>query len=82
VALVLAPPSGSSLASMHLRLEEARQNESTSLQDPALERVRMDNPAARSLLLLSAIAASGSKTVRLSLLDSQQLVLDLDPCRN
>lgn len=82
VALVLAPPSGSSLAIMHLCLEETQQEDTSSLQDTALERVRLDNPAARSLLLLSAIASGGSQTVRLSLLDSQQLVLDLDPCRN
>jgi hypothetical protein len=82
VALVLAPPSDSSLGSMHLRLEEAHQDEASRLQDPALERVRQDNPAARSLPLLSAIAAGRSQSVRLSLLDSQQLILDLDPCRN
>ncbi|TKS60651.1 MAG: hypothetical protein EWM72_01201 [Nitrospira sp.] len=82
VALVLAPPSASSLASMHLRLEEAHQEDTSSLQDLALERVRLDNPAARSLPILRAIATGGSHRVTLSLLDSQQLVLDLDPCRN
>ena len=82
VALVLVPTSDGSLAGMHLRLDEADQDEPTSLQDAALDRVRQDNPAARSLVLLRAIAAGGSQTVRLSLLDSQQLVLDLDPCRN
>lgn len=82
VALVLAPPSDSSLASMHLRLEEAHQDAASRLQDPAMERVRQDNPAARSLPLLSAIAAGRSQSVRLSLLDSQQIILDLDSCRN
>ena len=82
VAFVLAPPLGSSLACMHLRLEEAQQAGASSLQHTALERVRLDNPAARSLPLLRAIAAGASQRVILSLLDSQQLVLDLDPCRN
>ena len=82
VALVLAPPSSSSLTSIHLRLEEAQQEGACSLQHTALERVRLDNPAARSLLLLSAIAAGGSQTVSLCLLDSQQLILDLDPCHD
>lgn len=82
VALVLAPPSDCSLAGMHLRLDEAHQDEPTGLVDPALEQVRQDNPAARSLPLLRAIATGGSQRVRLSLLESQQLVLDLDPCRN
>ena len=82
VALVLAPPSDSSLASMDLRLEETHQDEAGRLQDPALERVRQDNPAARSLPLLSAIAAGRLQSVRLSLLDSQQLILEIGPCRN
>ena len=78
-ALLLAPPSDSSLATMQLRLDEAHQDEPTGLVDPALEQVRQNNPAARSLPLLSAIAAGRSQSIRLSLLDSQQLVLDLDP---
>lgn len=82
VALVLAPPFEGSLAAMGLRLDEARQDEPASMQDFVLDQVRQDNPAARSLPLLSAIAAGGSQTVRLSLLDSQVLVLDLDPCRH
>jgi len=82
VALVLAPPSDGAPVSMHLRLDEARINDRNGLEDPALDRVRQDNPAARSLPLLIAIAAGGSQTVRLSLLESQQLILDLDACRN
>lgn len=82
VALVLAPPSDSSLASMHLLLDEVHQDEASRLQDPALEQVRQDNPAARSLSLLRAIATGGSQRVIVSLLDSQQLVLNLDLCRN
>jgi hypothetical protein len=82
VALVLVPPSDSSLTSMHLRLEEAHQDEASRLQVPALERVRLDNPAARSLPLLRAIATGGLQRVTLDLLDSQQLVLEISPCRN
>jgi hypothetical protein len=82
VALVLAPPSDYSLSGVRLSLDEAHQDEPTGLVDPALEQIRQDNPAARSLPLLSAIATGGSQTVRLSLLDSQQLVLEIDPCRN
>ncbi|HEX7094046.1 MAG TPA: hypothetical protein VF205_10275, partial [Nitrospiraceae bacterium] len=82
VALLLGPPSDSSLATMQLRLEEAEHEDIRGLQDAALERVRLDNPAARSLPLLRAIATGGSQRVILSLLDSQQLVLDIDPCGN
>ena len=82
VALVLVPPSDCSLSGVRLRLDEAHQDEPTGLVDPALERVRQDNPAARSLPLLSAIAAGRPQSVRLSLLDSQQLILEIEPCRN
>ena len=82
VALVLVPPSDCSLSGMHLRLEATQQAGASSLQHTALERVRLDNPAARSLPLLRAIATGGSQRVTLSLLDSQQLILDLDACRD
>lgn len=82
VALVLVPPSDYSLSGVRLRLDEAHQDEPTSLVDPVLERVRQENPAARSLSLLSAIAADRPQSVRLTLLDSQQLILEIDPCRN
>jgi len=81
VALVLVPSSDCSLSGVRLRFDEAHQDESTGLIDPALERVRQENPAARSLPLLSAIAAGRPQSVRLSLLDSQQLILEIDPCR-
>jgi hypothetical protein len=80
VALVLAPPSDSVTAVMEFRLEEAGTDEVVGLEDPVLERVRQDNPAARSLVLLSAVAAGGGRTVRFGFLDSQQLVVNLEPC--
>jgi hypothetical protein len=81
VAFVLAPPSEGSPALMRVRLEEAHTDEMERLDDPALDRVRQDNPAARSLLLLSAAAAGGGRTVRFSFLDSQLIRVDLEPCR-
>jgi hypothetical protein len=82
VALVLMPPpSERSLADMHLRLDEACRDEPTKLQDPALERLRLDNPAARALPLLTALARGGDRTIRLDLLHDQQLVVETSPCR-
>lgn len=81
VAFVLAPPSEGSPAVMLVRLDEAREDDTVGLEDPALDLVRQDNPAARSLLLLSAAAAGGGRTVRFGLSDSQQLIVDLEPCR-
>jgi hypothetical protein len=81
VAFVLVPPSEDSPAVMRVRLEAAHTGDAAGLEDSALERVRQGNPAARSLLLLSAAAGGGGRTVRLSLSDSQQLIVDLEPCR-
>ena len=67
---------------MSLRLDEARSDRINGLADPALERVRQDNPAARSLPLLSAIAQA-AQTVTLSLLDElSSSSWTLNPCRN
>jgi hypothetical protein len=81
VALLLAPPSEGSTAVMRVRLGEASATEAVSLADPALDLVRQANPAARSLLLLSAAAEGGGRTVRFDLSDSLQLIVDLEPCR-
>ncbi len=83
VALVLVPPaSDGSLADMRLCLEEARQDKPTRSQDPALERLRLDNPAARALPLLTALARGGNGTIRFELLHDQQLVVETSPCRH
>lgn len=79
-ALVLAPSTAASPVVMRIRLEACKEDPS-SLEHPILERVRQDNPAARSLPLLSAIAAGGERIVRLDLLEGQQLIVELGPCR-
>lgn len=81
VALVLAPPAVHSSALMRVRIEEGDVADTCGFADPALEAVRIDNPAARSLPLLSAIAAGGQRIVRLDLLEGQQLMAELGPCR-
>ncbi len=80
VALVMAPATDASPAVMRIRLE-ACADETGGLDHPALERVRQDNPAARSLPLLSALARGGERIINLSLLESQHLMVELGPCR-
>jgi hypothetical protein len=80
VALVVAPSTDAAPAVMRIRLEECT-DEPSCLEHAVLEGIRIDNPAARSLPLLSAIAAGGGQTVRLGLLESQQLIMELGPCR-
>ena len=80
VALILAPLTDASPAVMRISLEECA-DEPSCLEHPVLEGVRIDNPAARSLPLLTAIAMGGNRTVRLGLLEGQQLMVELEPCR-
>ena len=80
VALVLAPSTDASLGVMRIGLEECL-DEPSRLEHPVLEGVRIDNPAARSLPLLTAIAMGGDRTIRLGLLEGQQLMVELGPCR-
>ncbi len=83
VALVLVPPlSDGSLSDMRLRLEDAPRDEPTNLHDPALEQLRLNNPAARALPLLTALARGSDRTIRLDLLHDQQLVVETSPCRH
>ena len=82
VAMVLVPESSGSLAAVQVHLENVVEEEDGRLLQPDLERLRRDNPAARSLPLLSAIAVGGRRAVRLPLLDCQQLVLEIDVCHN
>jgi hypothetical protein len=79
-ALVLTPSHDAGPAVMRIRFEECT-DEPSDLEHPVLEEIRIDNPAARSLPLLSAIAAGGERIVRLGFLESQQLTLELGPCR-
>ena len=81
-SFALAPPSDRAPILLNVSLETGGAGDTGRLHDPALERVRQDNPAARCLPLLCAIAEGARRTVRLGLHDSQQLVLDIDPCRN
>lgn len=81
MALLVAPPPEHSCAVMRVRLEEGDIVGTCDLADQALEGVRHDNPAARSLPLLSAIATGGERIVRLGLLESQHIRVELGPCR-
>lgn len=81
VAFVLGPPAHDSTIILRLQLEQARMGRSACLPDAALERLRLNNPAARSLPLLCAIAAGVRRTVVLDWLEDQRLELTVEPCR-
>ncbi len=76
-ALVLAPSESTrSLASIDVQLTD---EPATKLASPALEAVRLDNPAARALPLLQALAMRRAATVVLDYLDDLRLRVELTP---
>ncbi len=69
-----------SCAKLSLKLIEARIDSETQMAEPALEKLRTGNPAARSLPLLQAIAQAVSGRIILPYLDDNQLVVGIEPC--
>lgn len=79
-ALLLTPePRADSIATLSL----ASGNDATELSvcgDPALERLRRGNPAARMLPLLAALAGDGSRKRILEAAQGVPLVVDIEQC--
>lgn len=46
------------------------------------ERLRLDNPAARLLPVLQALAMERRATINLNLLDDQRLTVEVESCRH
>jgi hypothetical protein len=79
VALVLAPGrSARSQARLECTLGHAA---AEHLRDPALEELRSAVPAARSLPLLSALAAGAARETAVDYLGKMTLSLSMEPCR-
>ncbi|CAN0623539.1 Ketoacyl_synth_N domain-containing protein [Burkholderia multivorans] len=75
VALVLAPqPNATALARIDVRLTDAP---ATVLASPALEQLRVGNPAARALPLLEALAARRPASVVLDYLPDMRVQVDI-----
>jgi hypothetical protein len=78
VALVMAPEPERALAVLEISLGEGGE---TRLLDPALERLRLSNPAARSLPLLAALARGTQAEVVLAYAAGASLRARVAPCR-
>ena len=78
VAVILSPLSDLSMATVQTSVEQVSGDDSTCLSEQSLEHLRRDNPAAKSLPLLCAIAEAVPKTVKLAMLDSQQVILTIE----
>lgn len=78
IALVLAPQrSSAALAEIEAELTQAGGDR---MNDPALEHLRIANPAARGLPLLQGIALGQEQTLVLDYLDNTGLAVSLKPC--
>lgn len=78
-ALVLTAASGDSVpANMVMKLVPSDHGEVTEMPDADLERLRVDNPSARLLPVLRALARRGHKTICMNLLDEQRLVMEVE----
>ena len=82
VACVLTLSSGRQLVELDVQLVASGECAPTNMRDEALERVRVDNPAARALPFLAALACGGEQSVCLNLLDDQRLIVKMVACRN
>jgi hypothetical protein len=79
-ALVLTPQAGErSLARLDIQLTCGGATP-TAMSDPALEQLRIGNPAARSLPLLSLLARREAGTVVLQHIADNRIDVSLEPC--
>lgn len=79
LALALMPQRGAhSLAQLHVELTDAPAD---TLENPELEALRRQIPAARGLPLLQCIARGAGGRVVLDYLEPLRLALDIKPCR-
>lgn len=77
VVLTTSPPPVR-LATATVTLASGECGEVTRMPDGDLERLRADNPSARLLPLLRAIARAGQQTIRMNMLDDQRLVITVE----
>ena len=77
-SLVLTSSSEPPLATASVSLIAARRNDVTEMPGHDLERLRLDNPAARLLPVLRALAMKGRHRVNMNVLDDQRLVVEIE----
>jgi beta-ketoacyl synthase-like protein len=77
-ALVLTASSDPCLGTASIRLLSGDGRQVTAMPDADLERLRVDNPAARLLPLLRALALQGRHMINMNVLDDQRLEVEVD----
>lgn len=81
-ALLLAPTVDRALAAADMTLAEAAGHDVSGMTNGDFERLRLDNPAARLLPVLLALATERRGLINLNLLDDQRLIVKVEPCRS
>jgi len=77
-SLVLTSSSEPALATASVSLVAAQRNNVTEMPGHDLERLRLDNPAARLLPVLRALSMKGRHRVNMNVLDDQRLVVEIE----
>ena len=78
-ALVLTVASNDRLpASMVVKLVSSDHGNTTEMPDADLEQLRLDNPSARLLPVLRALARRDTETIYMNLLDDQRLLVEVE----
>lgn len=80
-ALVLTPSAERVLATADVTLTAAAGCDVSHAFSHEFERLRLDNPAARLLPVLQALAMERRATINLNLLDDQRLMIEVESCR-
>ncbi len=80
-ALVLTPSAERVLATADVTLTAAAGCGVSHAFSQEFERLRLDNPAARLLPVLQALAMERRATINLNLLDDQRLMIEVESCR-
>lgn len=79
-ALVLTPSAAGARATLNVTLTGAPGRQVSAMPDGPVEQLRLDNPAARLLPVLQALATEQARAIHLNLLDDQRLVVEVEPC--
>ena len=82
VAFVMSPdPLPQSISLLKIGILDEKAGKVNTMKDPALERLRAGNPAARALPVLTTIASGEQATLFLNYLDDFLLSVDVMPCQ-
>jgi Beta-ketoacyl synthase, N-terminal domain len=76
--VVTAASTARASAGMVIKLVSSEHGEVTEMPDRDLEQLRVDNPSARLLPMLGALAVRGRDTIHMNLLDDQRLLLEVE----